>query len=65
MTNEVVEHRTKFNDTPKDGQWYELPDSQFIRWNIKLDMWDWMIVRDGKALDSGQLADGTELFRVE
>jgi hypothetical protein len=63
--NQEVEHRIKFSDTPKDGEWYELPDSQFIKWNIKLDMWDWMIVRGGEALDSGQVADGTELFGVK
>ena len=60
-----VEHRAKFRDTPKDGEWYELPDQQYIRWNLELNMWVWMIVRDGKALDWAHVADGTELFGVE
>jgi hypothetical protein len=53
--NELVEHKSSFKDTPKDGSW-------FIRWNLEIDMWDWMIVRDGEALDSAHVADGTELF---
>lgn len=60
--SKLVEHKSSFKDTPKDGSWYELPDSQFIRWNLEIDMWDWMFVRDGKALDSANVADGTELF---
>jgi hypothetical protein len=42
-----------------------LPDNQYIRWNFELKMWDQMVVRDGKALTSGQVPVDTELFGVE
>ncbi len=63
--NEQVETRTKFALTPRDGEWYELPNEQYIRWNFELEMWDQMVVRDGRALTSGQVPADTELFGVE
>lgn len=60
-----VETRTKFALTPRNGEWYELPNNQYIRWNFELKMWDQMVVRDGKALSSGQVPVDTELFGVE
>ena len=60
-----VETRTQFANTPQDGNWYQLPNEQYIRWNSKLNMWDQMVIRDGKAITSGQVPLGTELFGVE
>lgn len=59
-----VETRTKFADTPRDGKWYSLPNEQYIRWNFELSMWDEMVVRNGKALTSGQVAADTELYGI-
>jgi hypothetical protein len=56
--------KTSFASTPHDGEWYELPDCQFIRWNFELGMWDWMVVRDGQAIDHAQIPEGAELFGV-
>jgi hypothetical protein len=60
-----VETRVKFADTPRDGKWYELPNQQYIRWNFELGMWNEMVIRNGKAVTSGHVAAGTELFGVE
>lgn len=45
-------HLTKsFAETPKDGGWYQLPGitselSEFIRWDKRLNHWDWMMLKD-------------------
>ena len=49
----------------RDGKWYELPNNQYIRWNFELNMWDEMVVRDGKAISWSHAPADTELFGVE
>lgn len=60
MTSDV-NRSEKFETTPKDGRWHELPNDLYIRWNLDLDLWDYMKVRDGKVLDHGHVPQGTKL----
>ena len=63
--NEQIETKTSFALTPRDGQWYELPNNQYIRWNFELNMWDEMVLCDGNVITSGQVPADTELFGAE